>query len=426
MYKKIAEFFFLIGCIFLFSFNDFPLFIGLIPPLDAAVRDASFPFFILATFFSGLTIIIENNKKILRKSEIHFYLTVCLFILLSMIVNYTFYEEVCNSNFCSSQKIFASGLSTIIRFLMLILLIPIIRNIDFSVLIIYMKIGFIISTVYVFIEIVDRVIPFYFRSNSLGLIDLIQPYFHDRLDYDLYRTRGFAFEPSFLALYLITVLPFLIAANSRILLLLWFICFISSASLTAFLGLSVFLFYYNHGKFKIFILIFFLALISILLFNFESNDMISTITRVGSWVSAIKGIFYNPFFGVGPSMSGFWVSQYYPKFFDISFESDKWREVAANHFAAPTFASILTFIFDFGIPLFLFIIIFLMKNKYWNSLKQSKLAVSACLSLLAASFGMNTYAYWGYWVFLAILFAGKWPEIDRLHFINIDQKNIFI
>jgi hypothetical protein len=421
MFKRIAEFLFLIGCLLLFSFNDFPLFIGLIPPLDAAVRDASFPFFILAAFFSGLTILLDSNKKFMRKREIYFFLMVCFFISLSMVVNYTFNDEVCNSKFCSSQKIFSSGLSTIIRFLMLMLFIPIIRNIDFAVLIIYMKIGFIISTVYVFIEIIDRVIPFYFSSNSLGLIDIIQPYFHDRLDYDLYRTRGFSFEPSFLALYLITVLPFLIASNSRGLLFLWFSCFISTASLTACLGLTVFLFFYNNIKMKILILTFIVFLLSILLLTFESAEIISTITRVGSWVSAINGILYNPF-GVGPSMSGFWVSQYYPDFFNISFESEKWREVAANEFAAPTFASILTFIFDFGIPLFLFIIIFLVKNKYWNRLKHSKLAVSACLSLLAASFGMNTYAYWGYWIFFAILLAGKWPEIDRLHFINHYHK----
>jgi hypothetical protein len=173
---------------------------------------------------------------------------------------------------------------------------------------------------------------------------------------------------------------------------------------------------------KILILTFIVFLLSILLLTLKSAEIISTITRVGSWVSAINGILYNPFFGVGPSMSGFWVSQYYPDFFNISFESEKWREVAANEFAAPTFASILTFIFDFGIPLFLFIIIFLVKNKYWNRLKHSKLAVSACLSLLAASFGMNTYAYWGYWIFLAILLAGKWPEIDRHHFINHYHK----
>lgn len=422
MLKRLAQFFFLTGCLLLFSFNDFPLFIGLIPPLDAAVRDASFPFFILATSFSTIIILLEYNSKIIRRIEIKFFLIVCSFILLSVIINIVFYDEICNSSICSSQKIISSGLSTIIRFLMLILFIPIIRSIDLSVLVIYIKIGFIISTFYVFTEIIDRVIPFYFNSTSFGLIDSIQPYFHDRLDYDLYRTRGFAFEPSFFALYLITVLPFLIASNSNFLLLLWVLCFISSASLTAVLGLSVFIIFYKDIKYKYIILISMFFLFLLFLFTYERTEMISSITRVGSWMAAIKGILYNPFFGVGPSMSGFWVSQYYPDFFDISFESDKWREVATSEFAAPTFASILTFIFDFGIPLFLFIIIFLVKNKYLINLKHSKLAVSACLSLLAASFGMNTYAYWGYWVFLAILLAGKWPEIDKLQLLNHNTK----
>ena len=341
-----------------------------------------------------------------------------------MLINVFFYDEICNLDFCSTQRILGSSFSTIARFLILILFIPIISNINFLKLLKYMKIGFIISSLYIVIEIFDRVTPYYFDFDGLGIIDIIQPYFHHRLDYDYNRTRGFAFEPSFQALYLITALPFLVVINSRILLVIWFLCFYSTLSLTAVLGFVIFIYFYygfNNKRNNILLLLIVLSFFILVYFLFTYIDypMTSSITRVGSWVAALKAIAHNPFFGVGASMSGYWVSQYYPDFFNLSFESGRWRDVGLIDFSAPTFASILTFILDFGIPLFIFIIFFLFKNDFLRDIKNSKLATAACYSLIAASFGINTYAFWGYWFFLTITLARKWPELDRIHLLNL-------
>ncbi len=402
-------------------FNDFPLFIG----INKSLIDLSVLFYGLSILFLFLEQSLGKLNLRIRYSEVLFFTCLVICILASILWNLNSSISVCGMNFCGDQRLVNSGISITVKLFLILGFLHQIRVLGLLRVSAYVRYGFYLSFFYVLIELVDVCLPYYLNLPSLGILGYVEPFFHQReWDFGLDRTRGLAFEPSYQAVYLIVCLPFLFAdikKNRRnINLLLWVVCLLSSGSLAGIIsGLIFFLtynlkkenFFYVSSGIAIFIICIFIGINNI---DFNAQTFTSTMSRVGSWVAGYLATMDNLTFGVGPGMSGYWLTNYYPDFFFISIESQGWFNDGIFFFDAPTFASLISFSLDLGLVPLILIFVYLMYTGAIQDAMKSNIGAASVFSTIIVSFGFSGYLIWHYALLLAITLMKSWGEFDAL------------
>ncbi len=191
-----------------------------------------------------------------------------------------------------------------------------------------------------------------------------------------------------------------------------------------------FIFYKYHGWKLFFINITLLLVVSIGLYTLISIDyliipwesMRSTVVRTGSWMSAFNGIFDNLLFGVGPGMGGYWITHYYTEFFLSSVEASNWYLIGQTTFVAPIFSSLLSIVFDYGIVPILFVLSYFIYTKTFQYIFSIPIARASLAAMFIASFGLDMYAFMGYWIFLALTLSKTWHLLDPS--LSINKENV--
>jgi hypothetical protein len=133
----------------------------------------------------------------------------------------------------------------------------------------------------------------------------------------------------------------------------------------------------------------------------------STVIRVGHIVASIKLWLDNFFMGVGFNQSGFYLSQYYPKWMMLSKETDKWAQLS-NVGGTPSFSFIPKILSELG---FLGLMLvsyrlypFIKKIRdYWVDDYYIRVFSYAFLGFLISSFGVEGYLYLPAWIVFGVL-----------------------
>lgn len=401
---KISSIFFLLSLMFIPFFNNFPW----LQNLSVSFRSPSY-FFLVLMF---LAYIIESllKKKFIIKVEYFLFLIILFLIVynnLTFFINYSLTGNI--NNLDGYTRMYHVILSTNFKYILLLFIIHYINLLPASRIKKYIEYGFLISMSYVIVEI----ICFLFETNML--MNNIEYLFHDRLNDWGERARGLAFEPSYQSVVLMFLLPFIV--NKKAYLYMFLIALISTFSMTGFVALFYFCIFYWFKGFKLFfinILIIIYLSFLYLFFNeyIDFSTMHSTTTRIGSWVASLRLIIDNLLFGVGPGMSGYWLIFNYTDFFYLSVENASWTEQGKNNFGAPSFAAILTFILDYGFIPILLLIFYFIKNKLFLYIHNNTIARASIAGLFISSFGIDSYNFIGFYVFLAITISKKWHLFD--------------
>jgi hypothetical protein len=423
--SSLGGYLFLLGCMTLPFFNDFPL----LSTIALSFRDLSTVFFLL----SGAAFILESmlarpNIKV-DCSNLFFVVCLLLLIWINVLWNLSKSGAICGDQICGLERMVGVGSSTSIRLGLLLVFMHYVKTEGMYQISKFVRVGFYLSLLYVTLELVNSYIPYYLGNPTLGFLEPFEAYFHLREnDYGANRTRGLAFEPGYQAIFLIVCLPFLLADDSTGRrtrnIIAWLICLISSASPAGVMAALVYYLTYKLRWQKLLAVAGVLAIcIALFVYIIFANDYIeyfdvygtgfvSTITRSASWVAGSYAILDNFAFGVGPGMSGYWVTDYYPEFFSNSNEMQSWYELGQAHFEAPTFASLITFVLDYGVVLCLIIIGYLIKNGILQATFRSRIGRASTLALLTASFSLSGYLVWGYWLFFSITLSRSWDQLN--------------
>jgi len=432
-----AGYFFLLGCMALPFFNDFPLFAG----ISESFRSLSTIFFPLVGVFFIFEWLLPKSHTKITKSDIIFVFSLIVLVWISVLWNINKSGTICGENICGADRMMSSGFAISARLGLLLVFVHLIRTESMHRISVFIRIGFYLSFMYVLLELLDSYIPYYLGYASPGLLNSVQGFFHLRIgDIASNRTRGLAFEPSYQGVFLIICLPFLVAdpiSGRRIRnIFAWMICLISSTSLTGLAAASAFFIIYKLKGIKLFmavvtILITFAALSAyflssdsnLKLLDIYGTGFVSIITRTASWVAGIYAVVDNFAFGVGPGMAGYWVTNYYPSFSTLSSEMPSWYLLGRTTFHAPTFASLFTFILDYGVVPFCFGIAYLFYSGALQDALRSRIGRASIIALLVASFGLDGYEVWGYWLFLAMILCSGWGRLDVLTHGAASQEN---
>jgi len=433
-----AVYFFLLGCMALPFFNDFPLLIK----ISESFRNLSTPFFSLAGLFLLFECLLPKQYLKITYPDIYFVLVSIILVWISVLCNINKSGSVCGVNICGAERMMSAGLGISVRLGLLLGFIHLIRTESMNRISRFIRLGFYLSFLYVLLELINSYIPYYLGYASPGLLNSVQGYFHLRIgDIAPNRTRGLAFEPSYQGVFLIICLPFLVAdpISGRRLrnIFAWMVCLITSTSLTGLAAASTFFIIYKLKGVKLFmamvsILIIFAALSTyflsshsnLKLLDIYGTGFVSTITRAASWVAGIYAVANNYVFGVGPGMAGYWVTNYYPGFSALSSEMPAWYHLGRTTFDAPTFASLLTFILDYGVVPFCIAIAYLFYTGVLQDALRSRIGRASIIALLVASLGLDGYEVWGYWLFLAMILSRSWGRLDVLADCVGGVKNI--
>jgi len=423
-----AGYFFLLGCMALPFFNDFPLLIT----ISDSFRNLSTPFFSLAGMFLIFECLLPRQYLKITYPDIFFVLISITLVWISVLWNINKSGSICGINICGAEKMMSTGLGISARLGLLLVFVHLIRTESMDRISKFMRLGFYLSFMYVLLELINSYIPYYLGYASPGLLNSVQGYFHLRIgDIAPNRTRGLAFEPSYQGVFLIICLPFLVAdpiSGRRIrTIFAWMICLISSTSLTGLAAASAFFIIYKLKGVKLFMaVVSILIIVAALSTYFLSSDsnlklldiygtgFVSTITRTASWVAGIYAVVDNFSFGAGPGMAGYWVTDYYPGFSALSSEMPAWYHLGRTTFEAPTFSSLLTFILDYGVFPFCIAIAYLFYTGVLQDALRSRIGRASIIALLVASLGLDGYEVWGYWLFLAMILSRSWGRLDVL------------
>ncbi len=401
-------------------FNDFPLLSGYLPSL----ADLSTFFFLLAALFFVFESFVHKRYIKITYFEFVFVLFLISYVWLTVLWNLSKSGSVCGLSICGVERMITSGLSMTARLSLLLVLISLVRAEGMARVSVFIRIGFYLSFCYVLLELIDLCVPFYLGYPELGFHNLIEGYFHLRpIDYIPNRTRGLAFEPSFQGVFLIICLPFLVADHnckrSSRNIKAWMVCILSTASVAAIFSAIFFYIAYkfNGRKYLIFsILIIIISIVALIgyISLIDITSLTSTLSRTGSWVGGFIGTIENFSFGVGPGMSGYWVTNYYPDFFFYSVEAWGWYLQGRDFLQAPTFASLFTFSLDYGVLFCLLIFACLYFKGILHATLRSPIGRASILSLFIASFALSSYQVWGYFLFLAITISRGWGQLDLI------------
>ena len=423
-----AGYFFLLGCMALPFFNDFPL----LTIIAESFRNLSTLFFSLAGVFFLFECLLRKQYVKITYSDIYFVLVLIILVWISVLWNINKSGTICGENICGAERMMSAGFGISARLGLLLVFVHLIRAESMNRISVFIRVGFYLSFMYVLLELIDSYIPYYLGYASPGLLNAVEGYFHLRIgDIAANRTRGLAFEPSYQAVFLIICLPFLVAdpIHGRRMrnIFVWMICLISSAALTGLAAASAFFIIYKLKGVKLLmavvsILIIFAALSAYFLSsdsNLKSLDIngtgfVSTITRTASWVAGFYAVSDNFAFGVGPGMAGYWVTDYYPGFSALSSEMPGWYHLGRTTFDAPTYASLLTLSLDYGVVPFCIVMAYLFYTGVLQDALRSRIGRASIIALLVASFGLDGYEVWGYWLFLAMILSRSWGRLDVL------------
>jgi hypothetical protein len=234
------------------------------------------------------------------------------------------------------------------------------------------------------------------------------------------RIRGFSNEPSYMAvpvMFLVTVLLIDKKINNSwryILLLLMVSVSAVSLSKNLLIGLIVLLlihglYYRKVMPFMVFGVLFFMILFYMniqqnigIRLQYESHGIdFSTLTRVGSWVAAWNGFLDYPLFGRGFGLAGRFIIDYYPKWFYLSPEADKWIAAAGN-MATPVFSNFFRLLFEMGVMglVLLFVVIYGFTR---NSNDRSLYAHDNLLIIVGFLLSFNMVDILTYWPWFVLL-----------------------
>jgi len=262
---------------------------------------------------------------------------------------------------------------------------------------------------------------------------------------DLLRIRATAPEPAMFGNFLLCVIPiqtslvlskYSIKKRNYVYLLIMLVAFLLTFSKGAFLALFVSLLivikYINQNQdykrmlFKLFLIILFIALVFSGLISFFLNTSllsaigfigdrmyqiinpndISNLTRLSSYIAAIKMILYFPIFGVGFGNFGFYYFQFSPSL------------NIPEHFYWPVSNNIYLNVFSelglIGIILFMLIIIFLLRESkslinltkndiYWHTISIGLFA--SLIGILIQFFTISSFNYPHVWFIIASIIS---------------------
>jgi len=274
---------------------------------------------------------------------------------------------------------------------------------------------------------------------AVALNGIIEPLIHVRpQDIGPFRMRSTAFEPSYYGMYIAFVFPFLFYLaiyetkfKYWMLLLFTLLALFLSKSRTGQIsvGIEIILFLYFASKFKLITRIGFLRKSAIVLVtlgvvllgtvslsstrNMEEN--ISNVTRFSSQVAAINVFRDFPIFGVGIGLAGAYLPDYYPDFARYSWEIREWcAPLREENLSTPVFAMIPRLFAETGLAgvttfmiLNIYILIRLRNICLSKNRSSKRKAISLAIGLsivgqLVASFGVDSYAIYGYWFSLGL------------------------
>jgi len=283
----------------------------------------------------------------------------------------------------------------------------------------------------------------YENNMAISVLSFIEPFIHSRkyTELETLNVRGFSFEPSYLSLYVASVLPWIFGntikknnkIKSLIILILFLLIIILSGSRTMYLVFLIELIVFgaimfnisNSKKFKKMIVLFVPLILLVSLFweniitvfvslaSLESTD-ISNITRFSSIHAALRLFIDNPVVGVGYGLAGAYLPDYYPDYAFLSYEIKDWAYARDLNLGTPVFALMPRLAAEtglIGLSLILYFWVVLIKKLY-NTIKLFKnekiiaefgvkLLVSL-IGLLVASFGVDAFTFIGYWLLFGI------------------------
>lgn len=425
---KISIVFFYASVIFLPFFNDFPFFGS-----TSLLRNPSTLFLLLAGFFSGARMFCENRFNLDNRIAVF-----VLLILLSTLFNLPAALYLNSHSVTGIELIFKASTLYILllcgsQFLGATLNTTRFELVKLRKLII---ISLFISIPYNLIEVA------YIFSMGDFIPDLkygLDSYFHLRNgeDYQELRVRGFSFEASFFAIYLSFAFPWALSylADKRtivsfILVTLLVVFLILSASRTGYvitLVQAIIFILINQYRQSIrnIIIIIVCGYLILQLFNigeygevfnslFSSTNN-SNLERVGAQHAAFILGLDNPFFGVGPGLSGAYLTDYYPNYMLDSETINTWLGEGHRALAAPTFGLLAGITAELGFVAF-FYFIYCIAYVFYNIFKKyiciakknsdkSTLLLALIISFIGvfmSSFVLQGAVFAGYWICLTL------------------------
>jgi len=413
---------FLLGCFAIPFYNDTPLFMY----ISDIFRSPSNFIFLLSLVLFGIEQLSSSKYRIkVRFSDLCFIVGLVIFIIFSLFVNIDFSGNIQGVGITGIEKMLLTSANMIILLIFLLFYTHILSVIELEKLLKYIRLGFLVTLLYVLLEIVNYVIPITLSGGGSAnsyIMDLVDSFIHERdRAPGMPRARGLAFEPSYLVAVLFFLLPFLIADKNQyrtFIIVGWLICVLATDSPTGIVALLVFLIFYRFSIYLsiviCFVAAFFLFIFVVFYVDIPMDKMESTATRVWSWISSITLLKDHFLFGVGPGMQGYWVIHNYPDFFWSIRQTEVWINLGLNSFAAPTFGTLLTIVLSIGLLPIAYVIIYMTFTGRINEIVSSPLARASLASMFVVSFGLNGYVFLGYWIFLAMTLSGKWGELEKI------------
>ena len=417
-----------LGIILILFFNDFPLFGS-----SHLLRSPSFYPFIVG----GLIWLIGSKGKV-RWPGNKILIIFIIFVLISLLIN------IFNiSNILFETAVAISVKNIIVLFFLISAMIYtynvlMLKNdwIDFVEKTI--KVSFMILVPYVLLEI----IVFYFNIFEPPFA-FIEKLFHSRIysDIEVHKIRGYAFEGSYFSLVLAFLYPWILKSflskNRKWTDSILFIIFLvivttsQSRSIVSIFMIQTFLYVFMYYKmifknYKVLFSILILASILIMigpilvdniksLTEFESTN-VSNIIRFYSAYYAVQIGLDNPIFGTGIGLSGGHMASYYDDSIFSAYTAINWLQNSES-LSVPVFSLLPKIMAEIGvIGLLLYLFIFL--NPVWQIKQLHKVKnipdkykeigiaiISMVLGLMVASFAVDTYYFYGYWISLAISYT---------------------
>lgn len=290
--------------------------------------------------------------------------------------------------------------------------------------------------------VLELMAQFPMTSFVLPIYNFLDELLHDHENdyFGKYVVRSLAFEPSYLALPIAFLLPIALLGNNLysgikskfVLCGLIFLSIISGSRtgivvtilqlIVSFLiGKNLVITNSNKNFFRRYLLLF--LLLSLFLMSYETimsltiinETSISNVERMGSWLASLLVFLDNPFIGVGLGLSGGFIADYYPDFFYLSYNANKWADYS-DQFGSSVFAmlprliaelGIVGFTFIFSPILYLIYFIFCIRKIAIVNGKTISYHLSNCLlltwmGLFIGSFGVDSIVFPGYWILLSI------------------------
>lgn len=409
-------------------FNDFPLF-----SFSSTLKSPTSLFILL----SVIGFILSLNKEVRFNASIKFGLVLLCAIYVSATFNYIDASSLTSAEISGGKQLIKSyGLMIFLVYSFCWISSVVNTQERLEACIRGIIIGCIISLAVGALEYFSYGLS---QGWAVAANNIVEPLIHVRpQDAGRFRLRSTAFEPSYYGQYLAFVFPFIVYLaffekkySYWILLILTLSALWLSKSRTGQIsvGIEFILFLLLSLKFKlsigkgylkkIVIIVLSLGIISLGIVSASSTRNLdesgSNLTRFSSQVAAYNLFRDHPIMGVGIGLAGAYLPDYYPDYAWYSWEIISWAAPAREKsLSSPVFAMIPRMLAETGligvgalIILNAFILVNLRnicisKNQ---SLKWKAFSLTIGISIVGqfvASFGIDTYAIFGYWFSLGL------------------------